>query len=267
MKSKIKLPIALLLSVALVIACKKDKVAAPALVPPGAVQRGSLSLTFTINVANCSSVAYNPVKNVYYIVRAGAGSYPFQTLSSSGGQLSQNLSAGDVHGMWWNKNTNSLEVNLYAAGGWGKPTLSDEGYATAGYTILFTGQHQPDTQSIGTFDYNNNKVIFYKAGTTAYIYDRTTGEQTSTLELTGINLATINSNTIIYTGVSGYELGLLDYQVKRILFFNGNTGAFTAATQLPAATVTSPEFNFSYANGFAWTFDPATETWSSFKIF
>lgn len=235
--------------------------------PPASTTLGTLSLTFSVGVNNTGSVVYNPLKQLYYITRCGNATFPLETLSATGVPISQTTTGLDIRGVWWNPNTLQVERNLHASLGWGVIDLDVNGNALSTTSTFFTGQLQPNVNSIGAYNYIQNEVLFYDGGSTIVRYNRNTGTLLSPLTLTGATFTNMNSNSLIYTGQLGFEIGLLDAVAKKILFFDIATGAFSAETLLPVSAVTSSSFRFSYANGKVWLLNQPTATWNSFAIF
>lgn len=235
--------------------------------PPASTTLGTLSLTFSVGVNNAGSVVYNPIQQLYYISRCGNSNFPLETLSATGVPIFQSNTGMDTRGVWWNPNTLQVERNLSSNLGWGVINLDVNGNAISTNTTFFTGQLQPHVQSVGAYNYNQNEVLFYNGGSTIFRYDRNTGTQLASLTLTGATFTNTNTNSLIYTGQLGFEIGLLDVIAKKVLFFNIATGAFSAETLLPASAVTSSTFRFSYANGKVWLLNQPTATWESFFIF
>ena len=224
-----------------------------------------LVLAFPTSVTNPGSVVFHPTEDLYYTSRCGNISYPLITFSATGVVLNNTNTAVDTRGMWWNPNTNQLERNAFNIIGWSTIDLDVNHFATNLFTTLFTGMHQPDAQSVGSYDPVNNQVLFYSAGTLKR-YNRNTALEVSSTPLTGVALTNVNTNSIIYTGVAGYEIGLLDYVAKKVLLFNGSTGVFTGSSQLPATAVTSSAFRFSYANDLVWLYNFSDSKWYSYII-
>lgn len=224
-----------------------------------------LVLAFPTSVVNPASVVYHPTEELYYTSRCGNTTYPLVTFSATGAMLNNTTAGLDTRGMWWNPNTNQLERNCFSAIGWSTINLDANHFATNSFTTLFSGMHQPDIQSIGCYDPVNNEVLFYFGGSVKR-YNRNTALEVSSTTLTGIALTNINSNSLIYTGVTGYEIGLLDYVAKKILLFNGSTGVFTGSSQLPATAVTASSFRFSYANDLVWLLNATDSKWYSYII-
>lgn len=197
---------------------------------------------------NQTSVVFHPLFHKYYSIRSGNTTFPLETWPLTGGPSTYQTTAGfDTRGMWFNPNLWQVERNGFSASGWRTVDLDVNGNALNTFATIFTGMLQPNTQSIGVFDPVGNEVLYYDAGV-IHRYDRATGIASGTLALTGTSLAYVQSLNMIWTGQSGYEIGILDYVTKRILLFSRTTGAFAAAVQLPASAPTPSTFRFSYAN-------------------
>ncbi len=228
-----------------------------------------LSLTYqSTNLFNCSGVAYNPNFNFYYAVRAGNPGFPLETWSSIGTPLYTTSAGFDYRGMWWNPNTNQMEANGYNTYGIWTSNLNAQGYALNSGTYLFTGSHQPNSQSCGDYDPVNDQIVYYYNGR-IYQYSRATAVMVSNFPVTGLPVATsnLNSTTILYIGCPGMEYGLLDYVNKRVYTINRATGAYSGMSQLPGSAITTTSFRTSWANGLLWLFDLGSRTWYSYDIF
>ncbi len=216
---------------------------------------------------NASGVAYNPSQNLYYAVIAGNSGFPYETFDAAGIALFQTNAGFDFRGLWWNPNLNQVEGNGFSTFGLWTSNLDGSGNALNTGTNIFTGQNQPDAQSCGDLNYDDNEIIYYFNGA-IHRYRRSTNAFIGTLTLTGmpVPLSSINSTSVVYTGCAGHEFALQDHVNKRIYFFNKATGAFSGASQLPASAVTNSMFRFSYANDLVWLYDLANRTWHSYRV-
>lgn len=212
-----------------------------------------------------ATITFHPVLRKYYTVRIGNASFPLQTFSETLVPLFQDTAGMDSRGIWFNPNTNQVERNCFGSLGWSTIHLDGSGNATKNFTVLFAGQNQPTVQSVGAYDYKTNTVLFNQSGVVK-VYSRNTAALIQTLTLTGTSLTNVNTESIIYTGETGFEIGLLDYVAKRVLLFDRATGAFTGATQLPAAALTHNQFRFCYANFRVWLFNSSLKKWNSYNI-
>lgn len=219
-------------------------------------------------VTNASSVVWNPVCSRYHSLRSGNATYTLETWNATGGASTFQTTTGvDMRGAWWNPNTQQVECNLFSSGGWYTVPMDGACQATTAGApnVLFTGLNQPTAQSIGAYDWNTNTVLFYNASA-LYVYDRNSAALAATIPLTGTSLSLVNTNTLIYTGQAGYEIGLLDYSAKRVLLFRRSDGVFTGMSQLPSTAVTASQYRFSYANGRVWLYNASLRTWNAFCI-
>lgn len=224
------------------------------------------SLVFVGANPTNASITFNPIEQKYYSLRLGNSTYPMETWDITGGlSIWQDVAGLDTRGIWWNPLTRQVERNCLGNIGWGPIDLDATGNAVSTTTLFFTGMMQPNTQSVGTLDWRTNTVIFYNAGS-LYVYARNTGALTTTIPLTGTSLATVNSNSVIYTGEVGYEVGLLDYTNKRVLLFDRATGVYTGMSQLPADATTASGYRFGYANARVWLFTSAQRKWNAYCI-
>jgi hypothetical protein len=185
------------------------------------------SLVFaTTATVNNTVLTWHPVHQRYYSVRVGNAAFPLHTWLASGGPSVAQTTAGiDTRGLWYNPNTGLVERNGFAAIGWATMDIDGGLNATNSFTSLFTGQLQPTTQAVGTYDPVTNTVLFYSAGV-VQVRSRATGAVLSTLPLTGVPLVSIATDIMIYTGQAGYEIGLLNVAAKQVLFFSRATGVY-----------------------------------------
>lgn len=212
-----------------------------------------------------ATITWHPVLKKYYTLRIGSSTFPLQTFSETFVNLHQDTAGIDTRGIWYNPNTNQLERNCFNTLGWATISLNGSGNATNSFTVLFPGMNQPTIQSVGAYDFKTNAVLFYTAGTIR-IHDRNTGLLAATLPLTGTPFTTVNAESVIYTGETGFEIGLLDYTNKRVLLFNRATGAMSGSVQLPSTAITHNQFRFCYANNRVWLFNSTLRKWSAYNI-
>lgn len=225
-----------------------------------------LILAFPLDVSSCGSVAFNPVTGLYYTSRVGNSTYPLLTFKHDGTLLFQDVAGQDTRGIWWNPNTNQLERNCFSAIGWAQIVLDGANNATSAFNVIFAGALSPNAQCEGAYDPVNNEVVFYNASSISK-YNRTTGALISTTAITGVTFGSINTTAVIYTGVTGYEYGILDYTAKKVILLNRATCAYAGESALPAAAVTAVSHQFSYANNLLWLFNTTDNKWYSYQIF
>ncbi|MCJ8292514.1 MAG: gliding motility-associated C-terminal domain-containing protein [Crocinitomicaceae bacterium] len=233
---------------------------------PSAIPTVSLGFVQT-GGTNASGVAFNPNLSLYYAGIAGNPGFPLETFDAAGTPLFQTNTGFDIRGMWWNFNLDQLESNGYNANGVWTFNLNGTGYALNTGTNIFTGMNQPTSQSVGDYNCIEDEIWYYNAGTIQK-RDHSTGALLSTLAITGLPVGTgnLNNNSVFYTDCLGHEIGLVDYQLKRIYFADKVTGAYSGMSQLPATTVINNSFRASWANGLAFLYDVGTRTWFGFQV-
>ncbi len=226
----------------------------------------------TVNLASTATgtpmdVAYNPEKDLYYSVTGGSAGVPIETFNSEGTLLLKtNNSNHDWRGLWWNPNTNKLEGNAYNSVGIKKQQLNSDGYATHEGSIVLPGL-QPDYQSQGAYNYEDDQIIYYSNGN-IYRVDRTTNTYLSQLTITGlpVPVSSLNQYRIGYSGINKAEIMVYDYQNKQIHFINKADGSYTSSCQLPAeAPATSSMWNVGFANN--QIFINSSDTWYGYRYY
>lgn len=109
-------------------------------------------------------------------------------------------------------------------------------------------------------------MLFYNSGA-LYVYVRDDGALSATIPLTGYaGFANVNVYSVVYTGQTNYEIGLLDYVNRRILLFDRFSGVFAGLTQLPASAVVHNQFRFCYTNDRVLLFNSPAKTWNAYCI-
>jgi gliding motility-associated-like protein len=216
---------------------------------------------------NASGVAYNPLASLYYCGIAGNITFPLETFDACGNALYQTNTGFDLRGLWWNPALNQTEGNGYNTTGVWTWNLDPSNYALNTGAPIFVGNNQPNAQSCGDLDYDANEIIYYDGGS-IYRYDRATNAFLGNYAITGLPVApgNLNSYGVVYTGCPGYEIGVLDYILKKFYFVNKATGAYSGESQFPAAAITNSSFRFSYANDLAWLYDVGSRTWFSYQV-
>ena len=236
------------------------------------IQYPAPSLTFKIKQMggkNGAAVVYNPIKQLYYCAIAGNADYPLETFTTSGTQVYQARAYNDIRGLWWNPKEKALEGNCYSDGGIVSIGLTDQGYAGFGNRVIFAGAgYQPDDQACGILDTKGKEILYNNNGTVVG-YNRKDGSSSGTYIFLSIPVDSedINWTTMIYTGVKGMEIGLLDYMNQKVYLFSRKDGSHNGTVTLPSSATTYEVFNFSYANGYVFLFDQDARQWIGYRIF
>ncbi|PLW94189.1 MAG: hypothetical protein C0592_03700 [Marinilabiliales bacterium] len=217
---------------------------------------------------NGIAVTYNPEKDLYYVAFGGNKDYPLEVFTSTGKNVYTKEIGFDSRGIAYDKKTNSLYGNAYDDGGYYKIPLNDAGLPTGQIENIMTGMHQPNAQSGGFFDMKK-KLIYFRNGTTIYIYKFKTGLVSKEIELSGISSREVENCVeyiILYTGKKGYEFILVNYLSPKIYFFN-KKGEYVTNISLNYEDYMHDFFNLSYANDRLWIYSKDYRRWTGYKLF
>ena len=166
----------------------------------------------------------------------------------------------DYRGAWWNPSLSQSEGNGISANGVVLTNLS--GDCPSGTTTPILPDNQPNAQSCGDLDYDNNEIIYYNAGSITQV-DRATGITNGTLALSGVPGGSVYAVVSVgYTGVVGYEYAIYDSTTQSVHLYDRATGAYAATSSIG---LTTTNFGFAYENDQAWVY--ANDRWNGFIIF
>ncbi len=227
-----------------------------------------------------ASVVWHPVQKKYYAAMAGNIGYPLSVFSAVGKRISpdDHLTEADTRGLWYHPLKKAIQGNAYGENGWFQYTLKPSGMVQAVEAIQ-EGQHQPDGQSVGAFLAAKKQVLFLK-GSQVYFYNGETAEVVDSVAIHwGRKKADgpaeeedifeshedYNYTTVLYVGIKGAELGLLNVLDKQVELYDMKTGYLTQVLRLPDDTPCELSFNTAYSNGMYWFFDMEGRTWYSYK--
>jgi hypothetical protein len=228
-----------------------------------------------------ASVLWHPKQKKYYAAMAGNAFYPLGVFDAKGKLLSpvELDCLQDTRGLWYDAAQDKITANGYNETGWFTYILDTKGIP-ADYETLLEGKVQPNEQCVGAFDSRNKKICFLD-GSTVYFYDATTGDiadefvqlhwgrtkkdgpaddESATEAAPGYN-----TSTIIYSGLPGAEIGVLNTELKQIELYDLKEGFLKKSIKLPATAITETTFNFAFTNGIYWLFDMESRKWIGYK--
>ncbi|MBL7741780.1 MAG: hypothetical protein JNK14_21350 [Chitinophagaceae bacterium] len=233
--------------------------------------------------ANGAAVAWHPVQQKYYAAMAGNATYTLGVFSAAGKLLSpeDQITFFDIRGLWYNPAKKTLQMNGYNENGWAEYKLVAKGFPDT-VTTLYTGMLQPSEQSTGAFNPKENIVYFLNDDGKLDKYSMKDGIYLDVIELHPgkaklVNasqeedhdeidlLENYNKSTVIFTGTTGTEIGLLNHAENQIELYNIKTGLLTKKFSFPADAPVPQFLNFSYTNGIYWLFDKEARTWKGYK--
>lgn len=222
-------------------------------------------------------------RNLYATV-AGNKTYAMAFFNNVGALVSPpDLSLlADIRGLWYNPLLKTFQANVFGNGGWVNYVLDDAGIP---YDIkpLFSGQLQSAVNSVAAYNQRENVVYFLK-GSVVVTYDVATGKQvaekTYTLK-TGYTkkilpsadykidsvqtLSKYNSTTLIFTGVTNAEFGLLNIETKEIELYSRQDGLLYQKLKLPADALVKDKLNFAFANNIYFLYDKGKRSWIGYR--
>jgi hypothetical protein len=228
--------------------------------------------------ANAAAVAWHPVQKKYYAAMAGNPIHFIGVFDTKGKLLNPETQEAlfDLRGLWYNSTTKTLQMNGYNDYGWAEYILDKKGFPSA-TKILHEEMNQPAEHSVGAFNPKENVVYFLNSEGSIDKYDYSTGKYTTFIELQLGNsdaddesdnyevLEEYNSTSVVYTGIKGAELGLLNTANKEIELYNMESGLLTRKLSLPSGAPLPDFLNFAYCNGIYWLFDNQARIWMGYK--
>ena len=225
------------------------------------------------------SVCWNPLTKKYYAGFAGNTGFPLGVFDAKGKRLSADelTTMVDLRGLWYNPISKKICGNGYAQSGWFSYTLDKKGIPTD-FSIDFEGKNQPDENCVGTINTSNklvtflnkDQVVFYKNDATEgnsltlQLGEKKSGENSDNQEPDNSS-ADFNNTSVIYSGIIGSELGLLNTEKKQIELYSYLKGSRSKIFILPDTAPVEKSFNFAFANGIYWLFDIADRKWIGYK--
>lgn len=194
------------------------------------------------------SVAWNPTYSKYYASSGGNATSPIKTFSSSGTILATTTHNFDNRGLWYNSSNGRLEGTNYDNGSFGYYPLDGTGTPSGDVVVTATGFPGPQSQLGGIRNFNNGEILFY-SGSTFFSRYSSNGSLLGTVNITIPNGVTFNVTHMIYTGISGQEVGFYDYTNKQVYLYSILGGSYSYYYTLPASAPSNSSYGFAYANG------------------
>ncbi|HTH29715.1 MAG TPA: hypothetical protein VL946_00140 [Lacibacter sp.] len=246
--------------------------------------RKTIELKMPRGGENGGTVAQNGKTRNFYATIAGNKTYSFAYFNQVGEMMSApDLSLlADVRGLWYNSALKTFQGNTFGNGGWVTYVMDDYGVPFDVKPFL-PGQLQPHPNSVAQYNLRENLVHFLK-GSTVVSYNAATGaevkEKTFLLK-TGYSkkvppptdlvidsntvLSKYNTTTVVYTGISNAEFGLLNIQTKEIELYSKNDGLMYQKLKLPADAIVKDKLNFSFSNNTYFLYDSRNRTWVGYR--
>lgn len=232
---------------------------------------------------NGASVAWHPVLKRYYAAMAGNESYPLAVFDAGGKRLSDDelMTEFDVRGLWYNPAKKTIQMNGYDNKGWAEYHLNARGIPDD-IKSLFSGQQQPDPQSVGAFNPARQVIYFLDDEGNLAVYQLSDATMTTTIELAlgrtkkddaetdaalGGNDDVLDdyNHAVVFTGIPGAEIALRNITENRIEFYNLKDGHLVKTLGLPDDAPQEQALNFAYCNNTWWLFDTEQRAWIGYR--
>jgi len=114
---------------------------------------------------NRSGVAYHPTFRFYYSVNAGSANYPIDAYDEQGNRLFNPVQGFDYRGLWFNPAAATIEGNGFDDLGILVHNLNVNTGEPLGSGASVLAANQPNTQSAGDLDTEDNEIIYYATDT------------------------------------------------------------------------------------------------------
>jgi hypothetical protein len=216
---------------------------------------------------NASAVVFIPGPNVFITVIAGNADFPMEVFDPQGKTLASMPAGLDMRGMWYNPATKQLEANAAGEDGWYSMTLDAKGVPNGSWTLIRSGQNQPDFQSVLSYVAPKKKLVTFYDGNFSYWGRKNAKEKVRYQHGTpGDTDWYINPTTAAYTGNDDFPIAVLELNGEQVLFFDLK-GKYLAATKIPGGLPEIDGFRFSFANKRAFVYDATERIWKGYKVF
>lgn len=235
------------------------------------------------NGDNGGTVAVNLKNRNIYATIVGNKTYSMAFFNNIGEMVSPPDLAllADIRGLWYNPVLKSFQANTFG-GNWVNYVIDDAGIPYDVKTV-FNSVPQPIPNSVAVFNQRENVVYFLK-GSTIVTVDVGTGkpvpEKTYALKIgyTRKNPApadykadstkvpaNYNTTSVIFTGMTNAEFGLLNIATKEIELYSRQDGLLYQKLKLPKDVILTEKFNFGFANSTYFVFDKNKRRWVGYR--
>lgn len=229
-----------------------------------------------VHGTNGGSICWNPLNGKYYAAMAGNSDYTIALFDKTGKCLTDTSTKTlvDVRGMWYNKLKKQICVNTYGNNGWYAYHLNAKGIPDKANSF-YNGENQGGDNGVGfsdgstsvyflTDNMEENKLTISQCNLNGDIRGQI--YLTLNADLYGYDFEELyNATTLIYTGQTNKEFGLLNYDDKQIELYSKSTGNCTEILKLPEETELYGMFNFGFANGYYFLFNKDSREWKGYK--
>jgi hypothetical protein len=230
---------------------------------------------------NAAAVVWHPDLKRYYAAQAGNADFPLEIFDDKGTMVSDdNLTTMfDIRGLWYNKQRKTFQMNGYKDFGWAEYKLDSKGIPIS-VKRMPGATGQPDQNSGAAYDDENDVVYFldYSEGSLARhqvlnsspdamipVYKGSASKEEFEAHKKDEHPEVYNDLALVYTGIKGAEIGLLNVTSRRVELYDISTGFMTQILNLPDDATVVTTLDFSYCNGTYWLFHKEKRIWQGYK--
>lgn len=228
--------------------------------------------------ANGAAIVYHPKEKLYYAAQAGNKVFPLVIFDKDGDVLSaeDQQTLIDVRGLWYNPKTKKIGGNGYDDFGWFTYDLNKKGLPE-NIEVFKEGMYQPDKNSPGVLNTEDDEVLFLDGlNIVCYTTSGTDKKKAIQLHIGSMNSkdaattatdfeTNYNTRSIIYTGIKGAEIGLLNISKKQVELYDIKSGYMSQIVKLPVDFELETYFNFTYCNDIYWVFNKQNRKWMGYR--
>lgn len=214
---------------------------------------------------NGSSVVYNPRMKNYYTFFAGNSDFMLEIFDSEGYYVGEIIEGVDLRGVWYNPSKKTVETNTFK-GEAIRELIFKNGLPTGKTKIISKNIKQPKPNSTASYDFKKNEILFLD-GTSVKRYTKDGRKFIDNIPLKNIpDTSFLNYTSLIYTGYTGHEIGILNCYKREIYLFDKSTGNYKVSLLLPSSSKTYQKLRFSFANNHVWIFDEKSRIWEGYFV-
>lgn len=210
-----------------------------------------------------AGICYNPKKNLYYSAYSKSEALPIEVFNSDLEYILSGPIKASINCLWFNSKSNKIEGILSDKNGVFSIDLDENGIPNK---INLIDRKYPHSINHSAAFNNEKQEIYFVEDLTLFTY-KSTSTHAKKIKLSGYAESGYLETTPVYTGVPGYEIGLLGLDGKLYLF-NIKTGKQTAQI-LTDELVRYDTYrsNLSIINKELYMFNNYEFTWTGYTIF
>lgn len=219
---------------------------------------------YSMNGYSGAGVCYNPNKQLFYAAFTDGEDSPLEVYDRNYKYLYSGPIKAEINSIWYNPKSDKLEGVLSNNKGLFSIDLNEDGIP---YQIHFIEAKfdLPGGKNGAAFNVNSNE-IYYVVENTLFIQSLKNTKKKK-VKLEGFAPDGFVEDSPIYTGVKGYEIGLIGYGENKLYLFDLKTGKQSAQVVLDYGAELLESHNIGYTNNTLFIFSSYSFYWDGYKIF